>query len=160
MEAEMLDGNGTDGVSKGFIIAMVLVSLFIGVPICSGLAVNLLDADPGVRSSEWHQRQRESGPQPEKEGRETTSSEEANPREAWYMCQEAVREDIHQPSTAEFAPITQVKGGAGVSGDGHWVVTGWVTAQNKVGSQTRGQATCELEWTGSDFEVLRAGIQR
>jgi hypothetical protein len=153
------------GLSLAGIMSILMAAAFISAATTiSGLESEQMDSESDVWANESDSAST-SGDDEDKERESSTTENEAangreNPREAWYVCQEAVREDIHQPSTAEFAPITQVKGGPGVSKDGNWAVTGWVTAQNKAGGQTRGQATCELEWTGSGFDVIRAGIQR
>lgn len=64
------------------------------------------------------------------------------------------------PLQAEFAPVEEVNGGPNASEDGHWLVTGSVSATNSFNARIRKQATCKLEWMPDkkDFKVLRAGV--
>ena len=79
---------------------------------------------------------------------------------AWSACKEAIRPKFKSPSSAEFAPVEEVNGGPNASEDGHWLVTGWVSATNSFNARIRKQATCKLDWLPDedDFKVLRAGV--
>lgn len=78
---------------------------------------------------------------------------------AWSTCKDAVRSKLKAPSTAKFAPLTEVKGGPEASDkQGVWILNGHVDAENAFGAKLRKNAVCKLKKTGDTFEVIRAGL--
>lgn len=77
--------------------------------------------------------------------------------DAWSICQVAARKELRSPSSADFAPYYEVRGGPTTT-DGRWAITGSVEADNAFGAKIRSEVVCELQRVNGDFEVIEAGI--
>lgn len=75
-------------------------------------------------------------------GNDTTSSGDGSGAED--ACKSWVTDELKAPSTADFS-------GVSTSGDGPWVITGNVDAQNGFGAQIRSGWICDVKLIGSTY---------
>ena len=80
-------------------------------------------------------------------------SSQPNAIGAWVDCKSFVTKSLKSPSTAVF-PVSNEPGvSIHTLTNGHWVVVGYVDAQNSFGAPLRQTFGCELRYSGTNVTV-------
>lgn len=78
------------------------------------------------------------------------AAEVANPRTAWRICQDKVRDGLKAPSSADFPAYDEAAVGHSRQ---QWTVRSYVDADNSFGAKLRTRYTCTLHFDGALWSV-------
>lgn len=75
---------------------------------------------------------------------------------AWTACERFVTERLKAPASAEFSGFdTEIDD----LGDGHYIVSGYVDAENSLGATVRSNYVCEVEHeTGITYDLINLAV--
>lgn len=81
--------------------------------------------------------------------------------DAWINCKDFVTKNLKSPATAEFPASNESGVTIRQAPNAHWIVVGYVDAQNSFGAQLRQTFGCELSYSGTNVtaEHLTIGDQ-
>jgi len=78
--------------------------------------------------------------------------------EAWTEAEEFVKKRLVAPGSAEFSGLSETS--LIETSPGHWVVNGWVDAQNAFGAKLRRRYKCKLRYIGArQWEAEEVSIE-